>query len=242
MCNTISGEDIVPPRLNSKRLGDCSGKEICGLEDNGEADEDIEELDVDELELVRASHACDGPREKGAVELKMDALIDSIDDLIQDEGWEIEHVRTDRYRINARKVRIFLLPGGTPIPEYGHYTRSFGLDVAQKASMVMVHDGPLRQPLLDYMSQSGKNEHYDARGTENPVAVSGHAKRLEYAVETAALGDRIEAMKAATSQASARRNATHTERNNLYSTPLALDGSVASLRTPTPNLFGQVKN
>jgi hypothetical protein len=233
MRNTVSSDEVIPIQvLANRRLGDCSGKEICGLED-GECDEDIEELDVDELDLVRASHACEH-YVKGAVEIKMDALIDSFDDLFEIEGWELEHIRVDRYKINGRKVRIFLLPAGTPIPEYGHNTRKYDYEVAQKCSMVMVHDGPLRQPLLDYMAQSGKNEHYDARGTENPVAVSGHAKRLEYSVDQAALGDRIHAMKAATAQATARRKVTATERD-IYSTPIALDGA-GSLRTPS--LFG----
>lgn len=230
MCHTVSDNTEVIPTQMDRKLGDCSAKDMCDI---GEVDEDIEELEVDELELVGASHACDAPRLKGAVELKMDSLIDHFGDTFEVQGWDIVHLRSDRYKMNGRKIRVFLLPSGTPIPEYSHSTRTYGREIADKTSMVMVHDGPLRQPLLDYLSQSGKNEHYDARGTENPVEVSGHARKLEYAVTKHALGDRIHAMKAATSQAVARRKATHDD-VNLQAIPASINSNLR-----LPNLFGQ---
>eukprot|EP00971_Amphidinium_carterae_P085310 1687597-Amphidinium_carterae.1 len=35
-----------------------------------------------------------------------------------------------------------------------------------------VVDGPLRQPLMDYLLHTGKNEVYDTKGLENPSEVS----------------------------------------------------------------------
>merc|ERR1711879_590490 len=74
-----------------------------------------------------------------------------------------------------------------------------------KASRIMVNDGPLRQPLMDYLLQTGRNEHYDARGTENPEAVTGNGRSLEFTHTPYSAGDRIEAMKHATQQAEVRR-------------------------------------
>lgn len=146
------------------------------------------------------------PGMRASVEEELKSLMWSTGDLFTEKGWEIEHVRShDRFSINGREVRIFVLPPGTPLSDFSHHTRMIGLGTAQKAAHIMVHDGPLRQPLLDYLFQTGKNEHYDARGTENPVAVTGLARNLEFSVPDAALGDRIDAMKHATAQADERR-------------------------------------
>jgi len=143
---------------------------------------------------------------RASVEEELKSLMWSTGDLFTEKGWEIEHVRShDRFSINGREVRIFVLPPGTPLSDFSHHTRMIGLGTAQKAAHIMVHDGPLRQPLLDYLFQTGTNEHYDARGTENPVAVTGLARNLEFSVPDAALGDRIDAMKHATAQADERR-------------------------------------
>jgi hypothetical protein len=206
---------------------------VCGL--NEYDDEDVEELDVEDLHRIRASHACDAPR-KGSVQSEVDDLIYNTGDLFTTEGFDVAHYRGDRYSINGRKVRIFILPEGTPIPDCSHNKARFG-QAAEMAAGVMVHDGPLRQPLLDYICQTGKNEHYDRRGTENPVEVSGHAKKLEYSVAPKALGDRIHAMKEATAQADMRRKTASAEQQFLYSTPVALE-TPANGTTNGGALFG----
>lgn len=76
----------------------------------------------------------------------------------------------------------------------------------------MVEDGPLRQPLLDYLMETGRNEQYDIRGIESHGAAS-HAGMLSFMVESQAStrgsGDdqKISAMKQATLQAEMRQRA-----------------------------------
>lgn len=232
MCNVTVDEVI--PRTCQRRLGDNGN--ICGLEDYY-GDDDVEELEVEDFpNTIHVAHPCDPPRKKGAIEIELDELIGNTGDLFAAQGWDVAHLRGDRYSVNGRKVRIFLLPEGTPVPDFSHNTRRFG-PAAKMAAGVMVHDGPLRQPLLDYLNQTGKNEHYDARGTENPVEVSGQAKRLEYSVPPKALGDRIQAMKEATTQAQTRRKVASKEREQICTNPILLESQLnGSIKTPA--LFG----
>jgi len=137
------------------------------------------------------------------LEEELEALIWSTGDLFVSRGWDLVHSRDDRYTMNGRGIRLFLLPLGIPAPDSVHLANTVGVDAAQRAGRIMVNDGPLRQPLLDYLLQTGHNEHYDARGTENSAAVTGAAKHLEF--NPPPYGDRIEAMRHATQQADMRR-------------------------------------
>mmetsp|Transcript_34195 Transcript_34195/g.78000 ORF Transcript_34195/g.78000 Transcript_34195/m.78000 type:complete len:274 (+) Transcript_34195:108-929(+) len=130
----------------------------------------------------------------------------ALSSVFEKEGWAIEHLHDDRYLINDREVCIFMLPAGVPGPQAKEVERALSPAVAHFASRMMVTDGPLLQPLLDYMLQTGQNEHYDAKGTENPAAVTGAGRRLEfYFGNHQNPNDRVEAMMQATMQAEMRR-------------------------------------
>lgn len=228
-CCTVSDNDILS-WVDVRRLG---------MDDTVQDGEDCDDVNLEDAE----SDDCDwkllgnnslysglgGMHDKqqgqAGIREELKSLAWLTGDLFESEGWDIIQVSGesgDRFKINGRKVRIFLLPEGTPLKDHSHHSRRFGAPTAKKAAHIMVHDGPLKQPLLDYLMQTGKNEHYDARGTENPVAVTGEARKMEFKVPATALDDRIDAMKHATAQASARRRSANDERerwNFLPETP-----------------------
>merc|ERR1711957_131961 len=89
--------------------------------------------------------------------------------------------------------------------DFSHLVKLVGEGSAKLASRILVNDGPLRQPLLDYMMQTGSNEHYDTQGTENPEQVTGLGKHMSFARPGGPDDDRLQAMKDATAQANFRR-------------------------------------
>lgn len=210
---TVDGSTDYQLRMNeySADCGDEAGKDYYEdflLCDYDESDDDLTERKV----------------QKSEADQILKSLLWNNADLFDSEGWKIIPKREpNRYNIQDRLVRIFLLPEGTKVKDYSHHLGIIDEESASQAARIMVQDGPLKQPLLDYLRQTGKNEHYDARGTENPVGVSGMAKLYESPIPRAALGDvrnngtftgsRIDAMKAASVQATVRRkNYTTLER------------------------------
>jgi hypothetical protein len=148
---------------------------------------------------------------------KMKSFLSHHCDLIEREGWCIKSLGGDRYWIDGRSVQLLLLPEGTARPDCTHYHRLVGSSAADVVETVMVQDGPLWQPLLDYLMQTGINEYYDLRGTENPLAVTGSARNLDFGgigpeIKTADTDDRISAMQVATAEASLRQHVACTER------------------------------
>jgi hypothetical protein len=118
-------------------------------------------------------------------------------------GFEIFHVKDDLYSINDRCIQLLLLPMGFPTPSCAHLSNVLDVRSQQLAAGVIVQDGPLQQPLFDYLLHTGINENYDARGTENPWGVTGRARtHTFYAPQT---NDRIDAMTIATAQSAIRR-------------------------------------
>lgn len=129
-------------------------------------------------------------------------------------GWELAPLGGDRYKVNGREVRLILLPSGRPVSDFRHLEQHVGWVTAKRSARIMVEDGPLRQPLLDYLLETGRNEQYDVRGIESHGAAS-HAGMLSFVVESQAStrgsGDdqKIGAMKQATLQAELRQRAKH---------------------------------
>jgi len=127
---------------------------------------------------------------KGELESLMRNIRSLHDDLFVQKGWELECLHDDKhcmYSINKRRVRVFSLPSDIPVPDSRHLRSTIGSSPllaasAKIAAGIIVNDGPLKQPLFDYLLQTGVNEHYDARGTENPTAVTGAASDLEFFV------------------------------------------------------------
>uniref|UniRef100_A0A7S1RL68 Uncharacterized protein n=1 Tax=Alexandrium catenella TaxID=2925 RepID=A0A7S1RL68_ALECA len=134
---------------------------------------------------------------------ELDTIIRNSGDAFDARGWDLVHVSRERYLLNGRTIKLFLLPQGAPLPYFTHISPMFGYDVAERASRIVVSDGSLRQPLLDYLLQTGQNESYDQRGTENPAGVEGAGKIIDFNV--AFSGDRMIEMKHATIQAEMRR-------------------------------------
>lgn len=148
-------------------------------------------------------------------------------ELLTENGWKLAHIDGDHYLVNGRKVRISSpLAMWTAAPEWEHLSSKLGPGTAKMASGLMVNDGPLQQSLFDYLMQTGKNEYYDTRGTENRGVLTGAAKNLEFLVPETVLCDRHEAMRAAKAQANLRQATSDAEieervKNDLV-VPLAL--------------------
>lgn len=231
---TVNDNDIVP-RAGVRRLGGAwdamEDPSYDLVDEDPDTDSGLEEAELEALERKSGLKSMAYSR-SASIEEELEALIWNTGDLFATQGWDLVHSNGDYYLINGRKVRIFLLPSGTPLPDASHWAPRIGPASAQMAASIMVHDGPLRQPLLDYLMQTGKNEHYDARGTENPAAVTGMARNLDFAVPATQIGDRIGAMKHATVQADLRRRAASgetTARQNLFSSSLLSGGTSGSV-------------
>jgi len=174
--------------LEANRIGGLRGMSSM----KGAATADIDDLEEDLLKELEAM---------------MDDLCNLRSELFAEKGWEIHHLEDDMYSINDRSVRLFLLPATFPLPDCRHLSNKLGPGTTHLAAGIMVHDGPLRQPLFDYLVVTGINEHYDARGTENPSAVTGYARSLSLSLYDT--DDRIDAMRHATAVADMRQRAAH---------------------------------
>eukprot|EP00930_Biecheleria_cincta_P043589 TRINITY_DN29916_c0_g1_i1.p1 TRINITY_DN29916_c0_g1~~TRINITY_DN29916_c0_g1_i1.p1 ORF type:complete len:331 (+),score=78.30 TRINITY_DN29916_c0_g1_i1:69-1061(+) len=139
---------------------------------------------------------------------ELEAVMWRCGDVFISRGWELRPSGSgeDRYELNGRSVKMQLVRLGTYKASYQHLARDFDLDVAERAARIIVCDGSLRQPLLDYLLQSGQNESYDQRGTENVAGVTGPAKYLDF--NSKPTGDRLSEMNMAMVQAAARRQAS----------------------------------
>merc|ERR1719321_1154147 len=100
---------------------------------------------------------------------------------------------------------MFLLPSIVSQPSYEHLSKHLRNDVVHRASRIIVVDGPLHQPILDYLFHSGINEHYESAGTENTTSPGWLGKALEFQVPPMHPEDRISAMRQAAAQAEYRR-------------------------------------
>lgn len=163
-----------------------------------------------------------GLLEEADLELdKVDVVLKLIDagpgvqkrDFFRMHGWEMAPLGGDRYHVNGREVRLILLPAGRPLAEYRHLEQRVGWATAKRSARIMVEDGPLKQPLLDYLMETGRNEQYDVRGTENFGAVPHAGKMMSFVVDGQAPtrgscdDQKIDAMKQATFQADMRKRA-----------------------------------
>lgn len=228
---TVDDSDIFP-HGNLRRLGDTwavevegGGSEVDGSEvgagvaeeESSVEDEDdassLEDVDLGVPQWLPPTFVAGRHPSEVTIDQEIEALILGTGDAFATKGWELTRLGGDRYAINGRNVRLSLLPLGSPVPSSSHLAGKLGKTAAQRAARLTVHDGPLRQPLLDYLAETGQNEFYDARGTENPVAVTGAARNLEFHVPSHVgnSGDRVEAMKQAILQADMRRQRSAAE-------------------------------
>lgn len=143
-------------------------------------------------------------------------------------GWVVKNVGGDRYRINERDVRLILVPTGKPIQDFRHLQDVVGWATAKRSARILIQDGPLRQPLLDYLFETGKNESYEKISTE----FVGHERLVSFAMKGTPLHgadeeSKLQAMRTATSQANERqKRASSTQR----SSPAPTSRSVTPLR------------
>lgn len=136
---------------------------------------------------------------------ELDALFWEARGLFASRKWTVAHMHGDRYRLNGRSIRLLLAPYCPEISYYAHLAKFLDLLAAERASRLRVCDGSLQQPLLDYLLQTGQNESYDERGTENIAIVTGDGRLLDFNI--APTEDRLLEMRSATIQADMRRNA-----------------------------------
>jgi len=205
-CNFCAVDENEGALRPFHRLGDLwhNGEDGDDTEEESEVEKGmVLNIDTDTMIAMRQS----------ALNQRLDAAVKGMQCVLEDEGLSVSHVKGDRYSVNDRNVRLQLLQ--TPC-EFAHLTKKFGFDAAKRAAVISVVDGPLHQPLLDYLLQTGRNENYDMRGTENPCAVTGVGRQLEFLVENPTnIGDpeeasRMEAMRQATMQADLRQRAAGT--------------------------------
>lgn len=190
-------------------------------EDTTSAGDTTERTEEEDSVQKRPSATSDGKATGGprcGLQREVEALLWSASDAFAARGWSVVHVEDDCYVIEQRGVRLTLLPARASAPCFAHLVASFGREVAERGARLTVKDGPLAQPLLDYLLQTGLNESYDQRGTENPGGVTGAAKFLDFVAAPtgpapAVLdldideGDRLASMKQATMEAEVRRRA-----------------------------------
>eukprot|EP00933_Yihiella_yeosuensis_P051016 TRINITY_DN4884_c0_g1_i1.p1 TRINITY_DN4884_c0_g1~~TRINITY_DN4884_c0_g1_i1.p1 ORF type:complete len:359 (-),score=38.59 TRINITY_DN4884_c0_g1_i1:324-1400(-) len=129
-------------------------------------------------------------------------------DLFTQRGWSIRHVQGNRYKINKREVSLVKMPFGGTVQHaemFTFYMDWVSMAAAELAAPITVVDGPMKQPLLDYLLQSGMREVWDRRGTENTDGVAGMGRLHTFNMPTS--DDRIAEMGKALAQANARRRA-----------------------------------
>lgn len=196
--------------VDGSEMGAVMAEDESSFDDDGSSFEDV---DIGAPQWLPPKFVAGRSPAEVTIDQEVEALILGTGDAFTTRGWELIRHGGDRYVINGRNVRLFLLPTGSPLPSSSHLAGEFGKTAAERAARLTVHDGPLRQPLLDYLAQTGQNEVYDARGTENPAAVTGAARNLEFHVPSHVgnSGDRVEAMKQAILQADLRRQKSVSE-------------------------------
>lgn len=205
------------PRSGFDRLRSAWNVEVCMVESrhSGVIDPDVEggmdsdsgsESDYTPAMEVKSQPARGAatmsPESETALQQAISGAMWSCGDVFVSRGWALELCSGERYKVLGRTVKLSLLPATERPPDFRHNESAVG-EAAEKCSRIMVHDGSLRQPLMDYLLQNGKNESYDHRGTENPAAVTGAGKYLDFNV--APTDDRLTSMNLATLQAQARR-------------------------------------
>lgn len=105
--------------------------------------------------------------------------------------FDVVHLHGEHYCINGRHVCLHRLLEDSHLPDFSHHCDAFGFEVAQRAASIVVHDGAMQQPLLDYLLQPSVN--------------SPAAGKTECTLADADNDDRVEAMLQATAQACADR-------------------------------------
>lgn len=211
---TVEDDDIHTQPRGFERLRDNwinLEDGFCASDDKRKAGvnefiEDADDSTIDDddsrVEDLGTDESCPS-RERDPLQMELHIIQQESGDLFAMRGWDLVHVSRERYLLNGRSIKLFLLPRGAPLPYFTHIASSLGYDLAERASQILVCDGSLRQPLLDYLLQTGQNECYEQRGTENTAAVAGAGKMIDFNV--AFSGDRMIEMKHATIQAEMRR-------------------------------------
>lgn len=158
-------------------------------------DDDLEEIEVDESESstprgrTRQLQLGEGPELSHGVELKgayaaveappgalkeeVDWLKYSTGNLFPQKGWDLVSLGGNMYGLKGRKISLYLLPpGSAPSKSYhlSHLRNMFSSEVVDRAAWIIVVDGPLRQPILDYLLQTGRNEEWESLSTQNNLS------------------------------------------------------------------------
>jgi len=220
MCAVNESTDCT--RVRQQWLSIGGGEHLDGPSVGGSEKEEEEAHERSVLKQAGASLFGNVPRFSFAtapLEQELHAIMHGCLALFSEKGLEILHSGGDGYIINGRSVRLWLSQSGSDPQNTLHLRSKVNDETARRAARVLVLDGPLRQPLLDYLLQTGVNEHYDARGTENPTAVTGMARNLEFRVPLNASNDRVEAMRQAAAQAEIRHYTSATSRGSIPHAP-----------------------
>jgi hypothetical protein len=144
------------------------------------------------------------------IELELEELMENSGDLFDRKGLEINHHREDHYSVNGRSVRLLVLSRNVAKLDLDHYPAILGDSSAEMKNLILVHDGPMWQPLVDYLLQTGKNEFYDSCGTHTNEVV-GAARNIDF-TPLAEIEDRFASMKFATAEANIRINVANNEK------------------------------
>lgn len=145
------------------------------------------------------------------IELELEELMENSGDVFDRSGLEIRHHHDDHYFINDRSVRLLVLTRSAAKLDLDHYPKILGKFAKEMNNIILVQDGPMWQPLVDYVLQTGMNELYDFCGTQNPVEVVGAARNFSFEPSTA-LEDRFAAMRFATAEANIRISVANNEK------------------------------
>lgn len=255
---TVSEDEIIRPRAEFERVdkhwepGDllCSTSDRrCGAKTTEEYIEELEETtsigeggddSISEIESARYQgppglirRNLDGSQDTPLLR-ELEALMRFAGEFFASGGWLLEATGGDRFRFNGRGVKLSMRHPGLPPPPFQHLLKATSYETAERAAHFTVCDGSLRQPLLDYLMQTGKNESYDERGTENIAVVEGAGKFLDFNI--AGTEDRILEMRSATIQADMRRSATALHAGPLGGAPAG--ARVSALQTEGAKLLG----
>jgi len=145
-----------------------------------------------------------------ALQNEADWLLWASGDLFRRNRWDLVSLGGNRYGLKGRVVSLCLLPPGDEVSPSFHLQKVVPEEVAYRAAQIIVIDGPLRQPILDYLLQTGVNEQWNSIGTENTLSnVHNIHKNVDF-LETPQIHpeDRITAMTFATYHADVRHQAT----------------------------------
>jgi hypothetical protein len=218
--------------------GEDGNMKPCSGEDAGDSDVPFENVSLDDLigpaELRPPTGGLRAPApnlERGLDEIRkrselgaptgglrapdpnlergLDELKKRSGDIFERLGVKVTHLNEEHYSINDRSVRLLMMSGsaGTLHLQLDHYPDEF----ADMKNIIFVNDGPMWQPLVDYVLQTDANEFYDFHGTQNPVEVVGAARDMSFE-PLVNIEDRVSAMRFATAEASIRINAANQEK------------------------------